>query len=169
MRKAIEGFFKALELIVAVLVFVLTTVSFFHLVSRYFLGKSSAGIDELTRLAFVWSVSIGIALAFRSKAHLGITALLNKVPPDKREYAHIFINVVLIVFFSLVLSAGITMTNMGTKQYSEYLRMSMMWFYVSTPISALLSIVALLEDIWNRALEMGRHEERNQKREESQS
>lgn len=150
MQKALDNFFKWLELFVAVLVFVLTAVAFFHLVSRYFLHKSSAGIDELTRLAFVWSVSIGVALAFRSKAHLGITALINKVPEEKRTYAHIFINLVLIAFFALILSAGITMSNMGAKQYSEYLRMSMLWFYVCIPASAVLSIVALLEDVWHR-------------------
>lgn len=150
MQKALDKFFRGLELLVAILVFALTAVAFIHLVSRYFFHKSSAGIDELTRLAFVWSVSIGIALAFRSKAHLGITALINKIPEENRSYAHIFINLALIVFFALILSAGITMSNMGAKQYSEYLRMSMFWFYASTPASAVLSIVALLEDVWHR-------------------
>ena len=147
MQKALDGFFKTVETIVAILLFSLTAVAFYQLLSRYILSKSNAGVDEVVRLAFVWVASFGSALAFRAKSHLGITALVNKLTVNNRRYAHVMIDIILIVFFTLVTIAGIRMALMGAKQYSEYLRMSMVYFYACIPTGAVISILSFIEDI----------------------
>ncbi len=154
MQKALDRLFKVVENIAAVLLYVLTAVAFFQLISRYFFHKSNAGVDELVRLAFVWVVSFGSALAFRAKAHLGITALLNKLSADNRKYANIALDLILVAFFALVISAGIGMARMGAKQYSEYLRMSMAYFYACIPVGAAISILVFMEDIWRLMREL---------------
>ncbi len=148
MQKTLDRFFKAIETISAVLLYVLTAVAFYQLLSRYLFSTANAGVDELVRLAFVWVVSFGSALAFRAKAHLGITALVDRIPEHGREYAGVLINLILTAFFVTVVAAGIGMARMGMKQYSEYLRLSMVYFYACIPVGAVICIIVFLEDIW---------------------
>ena len=147
MQKVFDAIFKALELFCAIVLFVITAVCFYNIIARYIFGSSNAGIDELSRLAFCWSVCLGSALAFRAGAHLGVTALVNKIKGKGREAAEIGINLILIALMVTVAYAGITMTKMGTMQYSEYLRISMAYFYACIPAGAIFSILAFVEHI----------------------
>ncbi|MGI6702987.1 MAG: TRAP transporter small permease [Clostridia bacterium] len=144
-----ESLFKVLENIIAVLLYALTAVAFFQLVMRYFLKFSYAGLDEVTRLAFVWVVSIGSSLAFRKKAHMGITYLANKLSDRNRIYLELLVYVFLIGFMVVVIKAGTQMTQMGIRQSSEYLEWSMALFYACIPSGAVLSILVFVEDIYN--------------------
>lgn len=144
-----ESFFKGLENTIAVLLYALTAVAFFQLAMRYFLKFSYAGLDEITRLAFVWVVSIGSVLAFRKKAHMGITYLANKLSDRNRIHLEILVYVLLIIFMLIVIKAGIQMTNMGIRQFSEYLEWPMALFYACIPFGGAFSILVFVEDIFN--------------------
>jgi len=157
MQKVFDAIFKVLENVAAVVLFVVTAVAFYQLVARYFFSSSNAGIDELTRLAFVWCASLGSALAFRAGAHLGVTALVNKLKDSRRVYYEIFLNLLLIAFMVLVVKAGIQMAQMGGRQFSEYLRMSMACFYSCIPVGAAFSIVVFIENIVHISKRLASH------------
>ena len=55
-------------------------VSAFNVFTRYVLGYSLVGADELARYAFVWTIWMGVALAVRSGAAMAITILVNHGP-----------------------------------------------------------------------------------------
>ena len=149
MQKVFDAIFKALELVCAIVLFVITAVCFYNIIARYIFGSSNAGIDELSRLAFCWSVCLGSALAFRAGAHLGVTALVKNFKGGAKKTYDILLNVVLIVFMGAVLVAGLQMVKMGSMQYSEYLRMSMAYFYASIPVGAVFSILTFIENIYH--------------------
>lgn len=146
-KKVFNAIFKIVEEVSAIVLAVVTVVAFYQIISRYIFQSSNAGIDELTRLAFVWCASLGSALAFRAGSHLGVTALVNKIKGKGREAAEIGINLILIALMVTVAYAGITMTKMGTMQYSEYLRISMAYFYACIPVGAIFSVLAFVEHI----------------------
>ena len=149
MQKVFDAIFKALELFCAIVLFVITAVCFYNIIARYIFGSSNAGIDELSRLAFCWSVCLGSALAFRAGAHLGVTALTKNFKGTTKTIYDILLNVVLTVFMGTVLVAGIQMAKMGMMQFSEYLRMSMVYFYASIPVGAVFSILSFIENIYH--------------------
>lgn len=144
----INFLFSKLETIIAVVLYALTAVAFLQLAMRYILGFSYAGIDELCRLAFVWVVSIGSALAFRKKAHVGITYLANKLSGQNMLYLEMAVLSILTLFMAVVIVAGITMTKLGITQVSEYLEWSMALFYACIPFGAALSIIAFVEELY---------------------
>ena len=149
MQKVFDAIFKALELFCAIVLFVITAVCFYNIIARYIFGSSNAGIDELSRLAFCWSVCLGSALAFRAGAHLGVTALTKNFKGTTKKIYDILLNVVLTAFMGIVLVAGIQMAKMGMMQFSEYLRMSMVYFYASIPVGAVFSILSFIENIYH--------------------
>lgn len=149
MQKVFDAIFKALELFCAIVLFVITAVCFYNIIARYIFGSSNAGIDELSRLAFCWSVCLGSALAFRAGAHLGVTALTKNLKGTAKKIYEILLNVILTVFMGAVLAAGLQMAKMGTMQFSEYLRMSMVYFYASIPVGAVFSILTFIENVYH--------------------
>ncbi len=147
MQKVFDFIFKIVENVSAIVLFTVTAVAFCQLVSRYAFSTSNAGIDELTRLAFVWCASLGSALAFRAGSHLGVTALVGKLKGGSHTLYLIVLNLILITFMILVLKAGMQMTLMGSRQFSEYLRISMAYFYACIPTGAAFSILVFIENI----------------------
>jgi TRAP-type C4-dicarboxylate transport system permease small subunit len=142
-----DALFSGIETGIAVLLYGLTGAAFIQLAMRYLLKYSWAGIDELTRLAFVWVVSIGGALAFRKKAHVGITFLSGKLSGRNKLYLELFVTIMLLAFMTLIVVAGIHMAQLGTMQLSEYLQISMAFFYLCIPVGAALSILVFIEEI----------------------
>jgi TRAP-type C4-dicarboxylate transport system permease small subunit len=70
----------ALVAVVAVMV----VVVFAQVVARYGLNASIGWADEIARLAFVTTVFLGIAVAVRAKAHIGILLLPAALAPRLR-------------------------------------------------------------------------------------
>ena len=145
--KIIDAFFKFVEYVAAVVLPAVTLVAFYQIISRYIFRSSNAGIDELTRMAFVWCASLGSALAFRKGAHLGVTALVRKLKGAANTAMNVFIQCAVIFLMCLVLSGGLHLAKMGAAQYSEYLRLSMVYFYACIPFGAVCSIIACIENI----------------------
>ena len=146
-RKIIDAFFKFVEYVAAVILAAVTLVAFYQIVSRYIFRSSNAGVDELTRMAFVWCASLGSALAFRKGAHLGVTALVRKLKGAANTAMNIFIQCAIIFLMVLVVSGGMHLAKMGAAQYSEYLRLSMVYFYACIPFGAICSILACIDNI----------------------
>ena len=62
--------------VVAVMVAVVSA----QVVARYGFNTGIGWADEVSRLAFVWCVFLGIAVAVRARAHIGITLLADALP-----------------------------------------------------------------------------------------
>ncbi|MDY0042845.1 MAG: TRAP transporter small permease [Desulforhabdus sp.] len=148
LTRFINALFSKLETIISVLLYGLTAIAFLQLVSRYLLRFAPAGVDEFCRLAFVWVVSVGSALAFKKKAHMGITFLSNKLTGDRKDYLELAVYGILTVFMIAVLVAGIQMALMGLRQISTYLELSMGFFYACIPVGAALSILVFIEGLY---------------------
>ncbi len=142
-----EVIFKFLENIIVVLLFGLTLIAFLQLMSRYLLHISSGGVDELIRLAFVWVISIGSAITFRRKAHVGITFFANRLKGKASILLQLLVNLILSALMIVIIKAGIDMTLMGVTQISEYIGISMAYFYSCIPSGAFLSLLVFLEEL----------------------
>ncbi len=81
---------KPFEFIGALLLFIMATIAFVNVISRYFFKFSIAFTEELEVNFFVWMTVIGIGLAFASNSHLGMKLLYKKFPPKIKIIANIF-------------------------------------------------------------------------------
>ena len=75
-------------------------------VSRYVMGSQVPWTEELACLLLVWSSFLGIALAFDSRAHLGIDLVVNMMDDASRKAAMMFAHIVTIVFTAVVFLYG---------------------------------------------------------------
>jgi TRAP-type C4-dicarboxylate transport system permease small subunit len=76
---------RAIRAALVGIVGVMVTLVAAQVVARYGLNTSIDWADEISRLAFVATVFLGIAVAVRARAHIGITLLADALPPLPRN------------------------------------------------------------------------------------
>jgi len=93
------------ETLIAVLLGLMTMLTFANVVARYGFNSNILWALELTVFMFGWLVLLGASYAVKKNAHLGVDAILNIVPePVARVLA--LISVAVCIAFSFLLLKG---------------------------------------------------------------
>lgn len=117
---------------------------FYQVLARFVLQSPSAQSEALTRAAIIWAVMLGVALAFRYGAMLGVDLLHNLLAPHKARILEHIVLVIVIGFLIFLAWIGIEMTWRVRFQTIPSLKITVAWVYMSIPIGAILSIFAAL-------------------------
>ncbi|MTI15975.1 TRAP transporter small permease [Rhodobacteraceae bacterium RKSG542] len=121
---------------------------------RYVLQNSLVWSEEFVRWTFLWCIWIGIAYAFKVRAHINITVLVDLLPKRSAMIVALIVNVVMIVFFFWITYLGYKQATMPfiMRQTSVVLewpliggRVSVIWMYATLPFGALLSAYRLIQ------------------------
>ncbi len=93
---------KIEELISAILLFVMASITFINVLSRKIFHLSFAFTEELTVHFFVWITVLGIAIAFEKGIHLGMVAIYNKLPKTIKKTAALISAILSALLFLIV-------------------------------------------------------------------
>ena len=99
------GFEQLLETIVLILMAALTVLVITGATFRY-LGHALSWYDELASIGLVWLTYYGSALAALRGAHIGVPSLVNAMPVRARVIATLFAEVIVLLFFILLVIYG---------------------------------------------------------------
>ena len=72
MRKAIDLFFRFLELLIVVAMVAMVGMVFGNVVLRYGFNSGIDISEEMSRYCFIWLTYVGAIVAMRDKAHVGV-------------------------------------------------------------------------------------------------
>ncbi|UCU94344.1 TRAP transporter small permease [Hydrogenophaga taeniospiralis] len=111
---------------------------------RYGFNKSFDWADEVSRLAFVWSIFLAIPLGVRQGAHIGIDIVVAKMPSQvqmvlRRGGAWLCAAMMLVIAWAAL--------GVATEQWDEFMSVldwSVGWFIVPVGVGALLSAFHLV-------------------------
>lgn len=93
------------ETVIAVLLGLMTAITFANVVARYLFNSNILWALELTVFMFGWLVLLGASYAVKKHSHLGVDAILNMVPAPLRRAMALF-SVACCLVFSLLLLKG---------------------------------------------------------------
>mgnify|MGYP003134519128 CR=1 FL=1 len=93
------------ETVIAALLGLMTMVTFANVVARYLFNSNILWALELTVFMFGWLVLLGASYAVKTRAHLGVDALLNMMPQGLRRGMALF-SVTCCLVFALMLLKG---------------------------------------------------------------
>ena len=134
----------------------MTLICFIQVITRYILHFSLPWSEEVLRALFVWSSCLGISIAFRTKSHMGVDAVVNLFP-RKAKFALSIISYLIVIAFCVIMSyfsAGVTWKQIATQQTTIALRMPIAYVSISLVVGFSLTIIriiqALIDDIKNR-------------------
>ena len=102
-----KGFVDQIEeTAIAVLLGLMTILTFINVVLRYGFNSSIIWSLEVVLILFAWLVLFGISYGFKVTAHLGVDAVTNLLPPRGRKAAALIAGAVCIAYAALFLKGA---------------------------------------------------------------
>lgn len=142
-RKLLEGIVLVCLLVVAGSVFVQVCV-------RELFSFSILPLDDVIPYAFSVCTFAGTALLFKDGGHIAITVLTDVMPAKFRRLAIAFSHATVLFFLMFLLIVGVEFWWDGRFQYSPLLRFQLIWVYTIVPLSAIASLIFVLDNLLSR-------------------
>ena len=118
--------------------------------TRYALGEQAKWSEELARFLLVWVALLGGALAFRTKAHLGVDYFVNQLHPDARKLTAVVAHLVVLFFAGAVLllgGASVVSEALALEQTTPALGWKMGYVYLALPISGFFVVLYTVDNL----------------------
>ena len=141
MRRLVDLYFAALRLVIALLLAAMVILIFGNVVMRYALNSGITMSEELSRLAFVWLIFLGAALALRDHAHIGIDTLIRSLPPKAAKACVLVGYALMLVACVLLIQGGLEQARLTWSAVTPAAGISMAWFMIPVVV---FSVTALL-------------------------
>lgn len=131
MTHAIE---KILTYVLGFCVLAMLLLVFGNVVLRYGFNSGITVSEEVARLSFVWLIFLGTVIAFRTKQHLGINMLLDRMPVMAQKIIHILRQLIIMWVLWLLMEGGWDQmiiginTSLPVTGWSQALFSGMVWF-----------------------------------------
>ncbi|MCG6950851.1 MAG: TRAP transporter small permease [Betaproteobacteria bacterium] len=94
------------EALIALLLTVMTLITFSQVVARYVFNYSFVWALELNTFLFAWLIFLGAAYGVREGAHIGVDALVKSLSPAKARVTAIAATLLCMVYAVLVIVGG---------------------------------------------------------------
>ncbi len=135
-----RGLTKVVSWLAQGLLWIAVCAGFYQVLARFVLQSPSAWSEALTRAAIIWAVMLGVALAFRYGAMLGVDLLHNLLSPHKARVLEHIVLAIVVGFLVFLTWIGVEMTWRVRFQTIPGLQITVAWVYMSIPIGAFLSL-----------------------------
>lgn len=142
--KALDRIVSKVEEVLAVFAFsamsIITIVAVFF---RYVLNHPLIWSEEASRYLMVWGLLIGISIATKQAAHLGIDVFVSYAPKKIRKVLVMISNILLIVMYVVLVILSVQFIGMAIKtgNVSPILRIPFWQIYLALPIGFGLSTI----------------------------
>ena len=131
------------------LVGIMTGTVFLGVVSRGF-KVSVTWTQEVSEFAFVWLSLLGTAAVFKRKGHIIVDTANDLLPDVMVKGVKYLGEVVMILFFSLLVYSGVELGMINWETRSPVLDMSVGLHYLSIPLASLMMILNQLNRLFSK-------------------
>ncbi len=125
----------------------MTLLIIWQVIARRVLMLSTPYAEELARLAIVWCIFIGAALAVRFDDHAKMDVILRKLSIVPQTILRVLISVLIIVFAFVVVKYGMEITANAWSDRTTSLQYPNGLFYLPAALSGILMLVYSLANI----------------------
>ncbi|SDJ92005.1 TRAP transporter small permease [Natronincola ferrireducens] len=152
--KKIINFYNAAEeyILVASLAFTVILV-FIQVVMRYVFNQSLSWSEELCRYIFIWQVWLGASLGFRTKKHIAIEMIYDKLK-GRGKIIYMFMSKIITLAFNVFLvkyGFQLVQTMIARGTVSSGMRIPLYIVYLSVPVSSLVIVCRIIGGIYSDA------------------
>ncbi|MDR2175678.1 MAG: TRAP transporter small permease [Synergistaceae bacterium] len=137
---------KVLAFLAGLSLFVVFGVVFAQVFQRYVFNIALPWATDVIRIAFVYTIFLGMTLGVIKKLHLNIDFLIHSFPASWKPFFGLLSNAVTFIFLSAVLAYSFPFIRHNIDQTMPYLNLSMAWVYGVIPVGAAVMLCALLTD-----------------------
>jgi C4-dicarboxylate transporter, DctQ subunit len=103
--------------------------------------------EELARYLMIWTGMVGSFVALREGRHIGVTIVVDRLPPRAATGVSVFVQAATILFLAILAKQGLALTLVNLSQLSPAMRIPMFYPYLAVPVGAALMIIELTAGI----------------------
>lgn len=154
-KQLIKFYNKLEEILLAISLLIMVGVNFLNVVSRYFIHASISFTEEILIMLLIWNTMLASALAFKYKAHLGLSVLTDLFPQKFQKIVVLISSVASIFLVGTLFRFGIKMLE---NQFKFDVRTPVLGMHESVislaiPVGAILILLRIIEAGYNEIKE----------------
>ena len=119
--------------------------------SRYFFNAPIAWVEEVSTSCFVYTVFVGAAWCLRTRQHVGVDLLVDRLPEKAREVVHLLTDIVILVLNSYITYLSVLFMRSSKVKTMPILKISVNYLYFALLLGfglmAVYSAVHCWEDV----------------------
>lgn len=136
--------FRVVSVVTQVLLLSAVAAGFYQVIARFVLQSPADWSEAWTRASLIWTVMLGLSLAFRQGAMLSVEMLHSVLRDRKQRILEHIVMAVTVGFLGFLAWIGVQMTSRVRFQTMPSFDVSISWVYVSIPIGAVLAIIGVV-------------------------
>lgn len=134
-----------LKACVVAMMVAIASLTFYQVVMRYGLNRSSSWSEEAVRFIFIWCSFLAIAMGVRDNIHIGINVVVELFSKKIQAFIEVVGYIAMIVFSGYLVFYGWQVVVATGSQTSPGLGIPMSWVYASVPTMGALIVIFGLE------------------------
>ncbi|EPX76820.1 TRAP transporter small permease [Litoreibacter arenae] len=119
------------------------SLALYQVITRFAFGAPSTWSEVITRSAMIWSVFLGVAVAFKHGAMISVDVVQNALPPRIGLWVYILASTGSLIFFTVLMWQGYLMTLRVIPQNLSALEVSIAWVYAALPVGSAFILMAI--------------------------
>ena len=145
-RKALDGYYKFLQVVLAILMGLLIIPVVLQIFARYFsFIPRYIWTEEMARFCFIWVILVGSMIAVKDGTHFAVD-LLPKAKTSRGEaISRMFADFWIFVTALIFIIWGWPLVQFGLLQTSEMAELPMVFIYIAWPLAGVTWILFLIE------------------------
>ncbi|WP_245152471.1 TRAP transporter small permease [Allopusillimonas soli] len=136
--------FRFVSVLAQLLLLSSVAAGFYQVITRFVLESPADWSEAWTRASLIWTVMLGVIIAFRHGAMLSVEVLHGLMKGRNKRWLEHFIMAVCVGFLGFMTWISIMMTWRVRFQTTPSLGISISWIYLAIPIGMGLAILAVL-------------------------
>lgn len=128
--------FKAVEAFLALLLALMVVMVFGNVVLRYAFDSGIIISEELARFLFVWVTFLGAVVVFHQRGHLGMTMVVEALPPALRRLCLIVSDLLIVACALMFLKGAWQQTLLNLENVAPISNLPLAWVYGSGVVSS---------------------------------
>ena len=148
MNRAIDGFCRVVEVLIAVFLAVMVVMVFGNVVLRYVFNSGIIVSEEISRWLFLWVTFLGAIVALKEHGHLGTDALISRLPLLGKKICLVLGHLLMLYATWLVLSGALAQARINLDVEAPVTGASMAFVYATGVAFAVFALPLLLRDLW---------------------
>lgn len=148
MKRAIDGFFRLIEMLMAAFLALMVVMVFGNVVLRYGFNSGIVTSDEVSRWLFLWVTFLGAVIALREHTHLGTDFLISRLPAAGKKVCLVLGHLLMLYVTWLVFSGALTQVRINLHVEAPVTGASMAFVYGTGVVFAVIAALLLLGDLW---------------------
>lgn len=148
-----ERVLKVCQYVAVVLTFIIIVSTSVQVFTRFILGSSLIGTEEVARYSFIWASMLGAAICVKNFSHATVSFVPDNLKGKAKKFQGCIVQILIMILSLIFIVQGYNMVMVTFKQLSPTLRIPMWLIYLSIPVGGVAMLLASVCNFLNIIVE----------------